>query len=166
MAWLIGDLSPEERRRLLDRGWLLEDPVGYFGEEAGFSEWAAAVFVDRGLFELLDEGPDNVKEGKMRHPKLEKVSCRYGAPMGRSGVLPKDATREFKLHIAPMRMSGDGDYDEGGAYWGCGSPSSGFMWVAWGKLNDEPVTVFVRAIGRAKAETAVREHLPNVLFYE
>ena len=48
------------------------------------------------------------------------VSGRYGAPLGRHnrGHRPADGT---KVYDRLVPMSGYGEYDRGGAYWGMGS---------------------------------------------
>ena len=49
---------------------------------------------------------------------ITKVSCKYGAPMGRPdvGIRPK----EGKIYDCAVPMCSTGDYDRGGAYWGTG----------------------------------------------
>lgn len=50
--------------------------------------------------------------------QFDDVEYRYGAPMGRrhsAGIEPK------RVHVFRVRFV-DGDYDDGGAYWGGGSP--------------------------------------------
>ena len=46
--------------------------------------------------------------------QFANVSCKYGAPMGRSnfGEPPETGIELFKIKLV------DGDYDDGGAYWG------------------------------------------------
>ena len=98
--------------------------------------------------------------------------------MGRSNQLPLDIPRltPFKLHLAKVPFV-DGDYDQGGAYWG--GPAD--LYCAYGALGvpcynngekgflagspafDECL-VFVRAKNRADAKTKVRNFLPNVRF--
>ena len=56
----------------------------------------------------------------------------------------------------------DGDYDEGGAYWGGGS---GHVYYAKGDASDVVVEVYVRAKSRKQAKAEVRELLPNARFY-
>jgi hypothetical protein len=56
------------------------------------------------------------KETMRRH--FEKVSCAYGAPMGRYTVgeiwqCPNSSVSLFRVNLL-------GDYDDGGAYWGGG----------------------------------------------
>lgn len=50
---------------------------------------------------------------------ITKVSCKYGAPMGRANVGNK-APMGVKIYNCAVPMSNDGAYDRGGAYWGCG----------------------------------------------
>jgi hypothetical protein len=47
---------------------------------------------------------------------ITKVSCKYGAPMGRMdvGSRPDD----IRIFDCAVPMSGDGAYDKGGVYWG------------------------------------------------
>lgn len=54
---------------------------------------------------------------------IDKVSCKYGAPMGRPnvGYYPKGFTKDLKrVYDCAVPMSNDGAYDKGGAYWGTG----------------------------------------------
>lgn len=50
--------------------------------------------------------------------KMQKVDCKYGAPMGRAAYgTPEHATEKIRVfHVA---INGGG-YDNGGAYWGLG----------------------------------------------
>jgi hypothetical protein len=61
---------------------------------------------------------------------ITKVNGRYGAPMGRSNVIPEPSeTINGKPHYkivgkvfdCKVPMCNDGAYDKGGAYWGIGS---------------------------------------------
>lgn len=45
---------------------------------------------------------------------ITAVNCQYGAPMGRSGIGEKPATKKIFDCYIPM----SGGYDRGGAYWG------------------------------------------------
>ena len=53
----------------------------------------------------------------MSKKQFSDVNCKYGAPMGRSEVHNdfSGKARCFKVKLV------DGCYDEGGAYWGCGT---------------------------------------------
>jgi hypothetical protein len=48
---------------------------------------------------------------------ITKVSCKYGAPMGRANIGEKP--EGVKIYDCAVPMS-DGAYDNGGAYWGIG----------------------------------------------
>tara|TARA_R110000803_G_scaffold210835_1_gene284200 strand:+ start:65278 stop:65556 length:279 start_codon:yes stop_codon:yes gene_type:complete len=66
---------------------------------------------------------------------ITNVNSRYGAPMGRSNVIPKPLRGNFEYYVGRTRfvpgfmpriydcrvpMSSCGAYDKGGAYWGIG----------------------------------------------
>ena len=63
---------------------------------------------------------------------ITKVDGKYGAPMGRSNIIPQAYSIFDKFIINPITkeskrifdcavpMSGCGAYDKGGAYWGLG----------------------------------------------
>lgn len=60
-----------------------------------------------------------------RFNPFESVSCRYGAPMGRtSGSLDDLESAPGKLYA--RHCGGDGCYDSGGAYWGHSD-----VWAVW-----------------------------------
>lgn len=91
-----------------------------------------------------------------------KWTCT-GSGMGRCNTVP-ETTGNLKLHLERMKMT-DRDYDTGGAYWGCGSEATGFMWIAW--QEDPEVRVFIRARTRKEAKKEVISELEgnNVTFY-
>lgn len=90
---------------------------------------------------------------------LPNVSSKYGAPMGRRNVLPDDHTLPCKLQLDKLEWV-DGDYDEGGAYWG-GDSTTNIYW-AYGTADDNTeVNVFVRASSRRLAKLKVLSELPN-----
>ena len=108
-------------------------------------------------------------------PKLSNVSSKYGCPMGRIGAYPIDANAPLKLHLTRLKLI-DGDYDQGGAYWG-NTPGTSIYWAlsdeevatrfARGSSTDriEQVSIFVRATSREDAKTKVRQHVHNARFY-
>jgi hypothetical protein len=67
---------------------------------------------------------------------IDKVNCKYGAPMGRPNVTPQAysivelAVGDFlacpiskqskRIFDCAVPLSSDGAYDKGGAYWGLG----------------------------------------------
>ena len=80
-----------------------------------------------------------------------KLSCTYGAPMGRHGDNPANLQDLKRLHA--RRQGGGGGYDRGGAYWG--SPSN--VWGVWGWVDGEALVTYVRAWSREEAITKVRD---------
>lgn len=91
----------------------------------------------------------------MKTPFAEKVNAKYGAPMGRynDGLAAlKDA--EGKVHLQNVPLTGGGCYDEGGAYWGGGTP----LYCAWGydSKGDQIVAYF-----RAASRDAAKAMLPT-----
>ena len=79
-----------------------------------------------------------------------KVSCTYGAPMGRYSDNPSNLKGIKRL--SARRQGGGGGYDKGGAYWG--TPSN--VWGVWGTVDDETRCAYVRASSRADAIAQVR----------
>jgi hypothetical protein len=94
--------------------------------------------------------------------KFSNVHRPYGAPMGRPDCYG-DGESPCKLHLERVRLV-DGDYDEGGAYWGGGSGASP-LYVAYGEDASEQIHIFVRASNREIAKTIVRSRRRNVRFF-
>lgn len=88
--------------------------------------------------------------------------------MGRSDELNVVDSAEFNqkvmLQVLPMV---DGAYDQGSAYWGCGSREHGWMFRAYyyNPQNGESVDMYIRALSREKAKAQVIERLPKARFY-
>lgn len=83
------------------------------------------------------------------------VSSTYGAPMGRmSANLQLDPEFDKPEDLAVAGPAGE--YDAGGAYWGC-SPSEGPVWAVWRKGKGSEGVIYTRARSRYGA-------LKNVLF--
>jgi len=61
------------------------------------------------------------------HPAFPPVSCRYGAPSGRPTMDPEPGEPIGPVRVKRASMSSCGAYDEGGAYWGIGTP----LYCAW-----------------------------------
>lgn len=82
-----------------------------------------------------------------------KVSCKYGAPMGRSSDCnDQDLAAQVvgKVHLRYMPLD-SGGYDKGGAYWGHGAR----LYCAWGYTalpEGNEVTVYFRAADRKAAK--------------
>jgi len=86
--------------------------------------------------------------------------------MGRPNIITPLATLQKQVKLRMERLKWvDGDYDQGGAYWGC--PGRGmYMYCAWGKdAQDNLIQIFVCSINRADAKQAVKEKLANATFY-
>lgn len=89
----------------------------------------------------------------IKNPQLPHVDGRRGAPMGRGRW--HDDTRE-PARCFQLRMV-DGDYDEGGAYWGGGGEP------VYCGTNGDGYQDFVRAGSRAEAKLKLRAQLPTPL---
>jgi hypothetical protein len=88
--------------------------------------------------------------------QFSDVSNGRGAPMGRPSFcdpLPGTKTRLFRVNMV------DGDYDDGGAYWG-GYPSDP-LYCALG----DGVRLFVRALTRDQAKAKMLSECASLTFY-
>lgn len=74
--------------------------------------------------------------------QFKDVNTRYGSPMGRSETRRMQDTDVKKLTIRRVKFV-DGDYDDGGAYWGAGDP----LWHIHGEGEQQ----FFRACCREHA---------------
>ncbi len=77
--------------------------------------------------------------------------------MGRISHKPP-ADKPVKLRMQKLRMV-DGDYDEGGAYWG-GIRGTHMYWA-----TNEEVDLYVRAKDRAEAKALLRLDFPLLKFF-
>lgn len=85
----------------------------------------------------------------MRLDPFSRVSCRYGAPMGRISDAPGNFVDAPVLYA---RHQGGGDgYDKGGAYWGL--PSN--VWAVWTRGGE--AVRYVRASSRDSAIEKARQ---------
>jgi hypothetical protein len=91
-----------------------------------------------------------------RLPFQFNVSSPRGAPMGRRSEQPADMVGKVSLRLVPFV---DGDYDQGGAYWGGGTP----LFCAWNfrAVDGEMRVCYFRAASRADAKAK----LPGCTFY-
>lgn len=90
--------------------------------------------------------------------KVPDVNCRYGAPMGRRDH-DETGGEPTKAGLVALRWV-DGDYDEGGAYWG-GGPDR----IYWLRDDNGKLSVFIRAGTREKAIEIAANHWPHVSIY-
>lgn len=95
----------------------------------------------------------------MSKANLPDMSSKFGAPMGRQNTLPDDPTLPCQLQLDKLEWV-DGDYDEGGAYWG-GDSTTNIYWAYGTADDDTEVNVFVRASSRRLAKLKVLSKLPN-----
>lgn len=77
---------------------------------------------------------------------LEAVSCRYGAPMGRSDSPSIETAVPRFVRLQRVRLDSQG-YDSGGAYWGIRRPGESLFVAEDGDGNRQ----FISAYGRAQA---------------
>ena len=87
-----------------------------------------------------------------------------GAAMGRRNAIP-DSSAAPKLHLYALKWT-DGDYDEGGAYWG--NPRNGErIYRAEGDAEgcDESFDIYIRAKNRNSAKELIRSTVPAARFY-
>lgn len=86
------------------------------------------------------------------------VSCKYGAPMGRTETLPYpfpgDGAETVRFRLWRVRLD-SGGYDDGGAYWGIGPPA---LYVCEGG----GVCVYQRAYSREGAKAEIQRRFPQV----
>ena len=93
--------------------------------------------------------------------ELSKGYTKYGADMGRRNNIT-EPDYPVKFHLVRLRWV-DGDYDEGGAYWGGGTGS--YIYHAWGDGKEFEQEMFVRASSRAYARVLVRDKFLSAKFY-
>lgn len=86
-----------------------------------------------------------------------------GSLMGRRNAIP-DASAAPKLYLSKLKWV-DGDYDQGGAYWGRGTGSDIYRAEGDAEGVDESYEVFVRARSREEAKAAVLKLIPAARFY-
>lgn len=90
-----------------------------------------------------------------------------GSQNGRPNIIPhglnQNGAEPVKLHLERLKWV-DGDYDQGGAYWGRSNTN---VYIAWGKwtANMVFVQVFVRANSRKDAKILVRDHITLAKFF-
>ena len=104
--------------------------------------------------------------------KLTKAYSERGADMGRRNNIP-DANEPVKLSLVKLKWY-DGDYDEGGAYWGY-TKGTNIYWAHGNSLcpseydasplKFKDIDIFVRAVSRDDAKKQVRESMPRASFY-
>jgi hypothetical protein len=86
--------------------------------------------------------------------KLSNACSQYGASLGRRDYHASDrANVSVRLSVAHVRLN-SGGYDNGGAYWGVGSP----LYRVAGETSDgDTVEFFMRAADRSEVKARVRD---------
>lgn len=92
---------------------------------------------------------------------LQDVSSSRGAPMGRSSNI-NDTEYPVEFEVERLQWV-DGDYDQGGAYWGR-SGETDYIYRACGESGDEVEEIFVRAPSLIEAKTEIEKTYPNATF--
>ena len=86
------------------------------------------------------------KDKAIRFNPFPKLSCKYGAPMGRKGYkLDPDTPPTSCCTSKPQ-----GEYDYGGAYWGYGG-NEGPVWAVWVRGKGNEGVAYVRAKSKGQA---------------
>ena len=93
-----------------------------------------------------------------KHPFQQKVSSKYGAPMGRHSDDPNALNGNCWLREVPFV---DGDYDQGGAYWGGGRGTLSLFCAWMYDANGDMLVSYTRAYDRERAKA----QFPNARFY-
>lgn len=92
--------------------------------------------------------------------QFEYVSSSRGAPMGRDHFCECDTSLVYLFRVHAV----DGDYDDGGAYWGFG-PGAGPLWCARDRRRDTKVQLFVRARKVEEAAKQIATQYPRLRIY-
>lgn len=80
-----------------------------------------------------------------------------GAPLGRPASGTGEPTTAERFTLRKVRLNGD--YDEGGAYWGSNSPGCILYYYEAGNISD-----YIRAADRADAKAIVTKAHPGAKF--
>ncbi len=91
--------------------------------------------------------------------------------MGRGDLIPVDPNAPIKLHLQRIKLD-SGGYDDGGAYWGFGSPlywaisaTEGLIAYPYSEPLEGRARVFVRALSRTDAKEQIAAEIPGATFY-
>lgn len=90
---------------------------------------------------------------------LSNVSSKYGAPMGRPNHIA-DSSAPVIFEVQRLRWI-DGDYDQGGAYWGQSVKGVNIFWAYSEESEDE---LFIRAKDLTEAKSEILETFPAATF--
>lgn len=93
---------------------------------------------------------------------FDDVNCKYGSPMGRVSVGDLSGTPRDRIEARRARGT-DGDYDEGGAYWG--GPIVN-VWAVWERSRGSETVQYVRADSREEAISRALGEVGGYAFQE
>ena len=101
----------------------------------------------------------------MAASKLSSVGSKYGAPMGRTSE-HGDPEVSLKFTVEKLRWV-DGDYDQGGAYWGYVAGTNIYRCDAADEFEGatDDITEWVRATSREDAKAQIVALHPKARFY-
>ena len=91
--------------------------------------------------------------------QFENVSSPRGAPMGRPEIV---TTHWAIVKVFKVKMV-DGDYDDGGAYWG-GGPGTQPLYCCEGHNEDGDIRLFTRADSLDEAREAFKARYPGLTY--
>ena len=86
-----------------------------------------------------------------RFNPFPKVSCKYGAPMGRPDGTLMAYLSTLSIDHGLCTSHPQGEYDSGGAYWGYGN-GEGPVYAVWHRGHGHAGVVYVRAHSAAQAK--------------
>jgi hypothetical protein len=95
---------------------------------------------------------------------LRRGYNQYGAGMGRPETMPENPAAPIRLSLVRLRWV-DGDYDEGGAYWGGGCGDYIFRALGDDDEGGDVVELYVRAADRESAKARIVRRIPGARFY-
>lgn len=98
------------------------------------------------------------------YPVLPKGYTERGSQMGRADTI-EEPDEPIKFRLYKMPMSSCGCYDSGGAYWGAGRYETGYTYHAYGEGPESLNEMFIRAVSRAAAKSAVLREFKHATFY-
>lgn len=92
--------------------------------------------------------------------QFPRTPSPYGAPMGRATYTPDGPAGQFRDRCRLFRVRLDsGGYDDGGHYWGTGSP------LYCCESSDGTLRVFIRHPSRDAVKRTILAGFPAVTFY-
>jgi len=102
---------------------------------------------------------------KFKWKALPNASSERGSQMGRGNTIPEDAGQfPCKFHVRKLPLV-DGDYDQGGAYWGA-THGTDIYQAVFEPHHQYRVEIFTRATSPGEAQANIRALVPTATFYK